>query len=59
MQSENQFQTQDIDYLKSQHVWFVKYWAGGRFTKEGIPDILACINGEFHGIELKSDGKCL
>lgn len=45
-----------IDYLKAKNVWYVKYWAGGRFTKEGIPDILALIHGEFHGIELKNDG---
>lgn len=59
MQSEGEFQKEVIKFL-SQHddeVWFVKYWAGGRYTKEGIPDILACINGDFHGIELKSDGK--
>lgn len=31
-------------------------WGGSQFTKEGTPDILACINGKFHGIELKSDG---
>ncbi|WDQ20888.1 hypothetical protein [Lactiplantibacillus plantarum] len=54
--SEGQFQKQVIAYLKSQGVWYVKYWGGAQFTKEGVPDILACINGEFHGIELKSDG---
>lgn len=54
--SEGKFQAQVIDYLKKHHVFYVKYWAGGRFTKEGVPDILACIDGEFHGIELKSDG---
>lgn len=53
---ESQFQKEVIDYLKSKNIWYVKYWGGSRFTKEGVPDILACINGEFHGIELKSDG---
>jgi hypothetical protein len=33
----------------------VKYWAGNQFTVNGIPDILACINGQFHGIELKTN----
>ena len=32
----------------------VKYWAGSQFTKSGIPDILACINGYFVGIEVKA-----
>lgn len=54
--SEGQFQVQVIEYLKAHNVWYVKYWSGGRFTKEGIPDILACIRGQLHGIELKSDG---
>lgn len=58
-QSEGDFQREVINFLNEHpdEVWFVKYWAGGRFTKEGIPDILVCINGTFHGIELKSDGK--
>lgn len=36
--------------------WFIKYWAGAKFTKEGIPDILACIYGIFYGLELKGGG---
>lgn len=52
---ENQFQKKVIKFLKEQDVWHVKYWAGSQYTKEGIPDILACINGTFHGIELKTD----
>jgi hypothetical protein len=55
-QTEGQFQAQVINYLKEQGVWYVKYWAGGRFTKEGVPDIIALIDGTLHGIELKSDG---
>lgn len=35
--------------------WYVKYWAGSQFTKKGIPDILACIEGIFYGIEDKGD----
>lgn len=54
--SEGEFQKKVIKYLKDNDIWFVKYWGGSKFTKEGVPDILACINGEFHGIELKSDG---
>lgn len=54
--TEGQFQSLVIKWLKEHNVWYLKYWAGGRFTKEGIPDIIALIHGEFHGIELKSDG---
>ncbi|HGO9409075.1 TPA: VRR-NUC domain-containing protein [Bacillus cereus] len=52
---ESAFQKQVIKFLKEQDVWHVKYWAGSQYTKEGIPDILACIDGVFHGIELKTD----
>lgn len=34
--------------------WYIKYWGGGGFTKSGIPDILACVNGHFFGIEDKA-----
>lgn len=29
-------------------------WAGAKFTKSGVPDILACIDGVFYGIEDKA-----
>lgn len=32
----------------------MKFFAN-RMTKSGIPDILACVNGYFVGIEVKSD----
>ena len=52
---ESVFQNKVIQFLKDNDVWYVKYWAGSKFTKEGIPDILACIDGTFHGIELKNE----
>lgn len=52
---ENVFQKKVIDFLKTQNVWYLKYWAGAQYTKQGVPDILACINGTFHGIELKTN----
>lgn len=45
-------------WLNQNGSWYIKYWAGARYTKEGIPDILACINGRFVGMELKgTDGR--
>lgn len=52
---ESDFQKKVITYLKQNDIWFIKYWGGGVFTKEGVPDILACIDGILHGIELKTD----
>lgn len=54
MAEEKQFENRVKDYLDSTGVWYIKYWAGSKFTKEGIPDILACVNGRFYGIEDKS-----
>lgn len=54
---ETPFKNKIEEYLDSIHAWYIKYWAGPKgFTKEGIPDILACIDGRFYGIELKGKG---
>lgn len=33
--------------------WYTKIWGGG-YQKAGIPDIIACIRGEFLTIEVKA-----
>ncbi len=53
---ETPFKQKVEKWLKDNGYWFIKYWAGAKYTKEGIPDILACINGTFYGMELKGDG---
>lgn len=45
---ENKIKT----HLKNNNHYFIKYH-GGAFTKAGVPDILACINGKFIGLEIK------
>lgn len=56
--AEKNFENKIKAFLKENNAWFIKYWAGSKFTKDGIPDILACINGYFVGIEVKaSNGK--
>ena len=43
-------------YLKEIGAWFtLPYMAG--FGKSGVPDIIACIDGCFWGIEVKREGK--
>lgn len=56
MAAEKNFENRLKDYLEKAGAWFIKYWAGAKFTKEGIPDILACISGRFYGIEVKAPG---
>lgn len=58
MAAEKTFENKIKKYLTEQGCWHIKYWAGAQFTKSGIPDILACVNGYFVAIEVKaSNGK--
>lgn len=54
MAEEKNFENKVKKFLKDEGCWYVKYWAGGGPTKKGIPDILACCNGFFLGIEVKA-----
>ena len=51
---EKLFENKIKKFLTEQDVWFVKFFANN-FTRSGIPDILACVNGRFVAIEVKSD----
>jgi len=53
--SEANFTKQVKQFLdKLPLTWYYKVFGGG-MQKAGIPDIIACINGHFVGLELKSD----
>lgn len=54
MGEEKNFENQ-IKKLLADYGWYVKYWGGGYYTTRGIPDILACVNGVFVGVEVKSN----
>lgn len=54
MGQEKNFEEKIKNFLKSKGCWYVKYFAN-RMTKSGIPDILACVNGYFIGIEVKAE----
>lgn len=54
MAGEKTFENKVKKFLTEQGCWYVKYWAGGEFTKAGIPDLLICCNGHFLGVELKA-----
>ena len=55
---EKNFENKIKKWLKDHGCWYVKYWSDGRFTQNGIPDILACVGGFLVGIEVKaSNGK--
>ena len=42
MAEEKQLDDKVLDYLDEIGAWGIKYWAGAKYTKKGIPDILAC-----------------
>lgn len=54
MPSEKLFENKVKAYLDQIGAWYIKYWAGSQFTKSGVPDILACVNGHFVAIEVKA-----
>lgn len=53
MAEEKNLENRVKKVLEENNCWYVKYWAGAAYTKSGIPDILANVNGYFFGIELK------
>lgn len=54
MAKEKDLDNKVLSFIKSQGGWCIKYWAGSKWTKSGVPDILACIDGYFLGIEDKA-----
>lgn len=41
-------------FIKSVGGWWVKFH-GNAFTRDGVPDLLCCVNGKFLAIEVKGD----
>ena len=54
MAQEKAFENKVKDYLKSIGAYFIKTH-GDRFSKVGVPDIIACVNGHFVAVEVKAE----
>lgn len=55
MAAEKTFENQIKKFLdKLPNTWYFKVWSGP-YSKSGIPDIIACINGHFVALEVKAD----
>lgn len=54
MAQEKTFENKIKKYLDDKGCWYVKFFANS-YTKVGVPDILACINGYFVAIEVKAE----
>lgn len=53
--AEKNFENRVKKFLKDRGSYFIKYWGGAAYTKSGVPDILASIDGCFFGIEDKAE----
>ena len=53
MKSEKAFEQRVKQYLSDQGCWVLKTWSNG-VQREGVPDLLICINGYFLAVELKA-----
>lgn len=53
MAEEKNFENKIKRFIKSIGGYEVKFFANA-YTRKGVPDILACVNGKFWGIEAKS-----
>lgn len=51
---ESQFQKKVIEHLIRESSWVLKTWSNG-VQRSGVPDVIACVNGYFLGIELKNE----
>ena len=52
---EKQFEDKIKQFLnKLPKTWYFKVWSGP-YSKSGIPDIVACVNGQFVAIEVKAE----
>ena len=57
MKTPEGYEKDDIcKYLDSIGAWYCKPFMAG-YGKRGVPDIIACVNGVFWGIEVKREGK--
>jgi len=54
MRAEKNFENRIKKFLTEQGCYHFKFFANG-YTKRGIPDLVACVNGYFVGIEVKAD----
>lgn len=53
--SEKTIENRIKRYLDSIGAWYLKVH-GSAYQRSGVPDIIACVNGKFVGIEVKKPG---
>lgn len=53
MAEEKNFENRIKNFLKNNDIYYFKTFQNA-FTKRGIPDIIACVNGYFVAVEVKA-----
>ena len=51
---EKDFENKVKAFLMKNNIWALKTWSNG-IQRQGIPDLLCCINGFFVAVELKAE----
>ena len=54
MAKEKNFERRIKEWIRKQGGFVVKYH-GDAFSTSGVPDLLACVDGRFVGVEVKAD----
>ena len=54
MGAEKNFENKVKKYLQKIGAFYFKYWGGGIYTVNGIPDLICCYKGKFIALEIKS-----
>lgn len=52
---EKTYENKIKKFIESVGGWWIKFH-GNAFTRDGVPDLLCCVNGYFLAIEVKGDG---
>ena len=53
MKPEKKFENQVKEFLNDRGIWVLKTWSNG-IQREGVPDLVTCVNGLFVAVELKA-----
>lgn len=51
---EKDFENKVKAYLMKNDIWALKTWSNG-IQRQGVPDLLCCVNGFFVAVELKAE----
>lgn len=54
MGEEKRIENSIKNWLETNNHWYIKVQGGSNNPSAGVPDVLACVHGQFIGIEVKT-----